>query len=296
MIVPAERSTCVNASFKLRVVPDFFTVPLDVFVVIVKIKLGASLSTSVAERCEAEVIVPVAPSLRLSALLTLIIGVSLTAVISTFTVPRVTFVPPPEPVFPPSLAVSVKVAASLPLTFEALVYFIFDAVFKYVSILATAPVKLSVPVPEPPIVTGPPELAVSVPVDAAIVNTILFAPASTSLNVAAERSTLLATSSETVISVGKPEIVGSSLTAVILKETDAALELTVPSLVVNEITPALVPFRLGVGVKVAASRAVFIAASVPAAVKLADPFPLPPKVIPVVPTVSVPPVIVNVTV
>ena len=89
---------------------------------------------------------------------------------------------------------------------------------------------------------------------------------------------------------------GASLTVVILNVTDAALEVTVPSLVVNEIVPALVPLRFAVGVYVAASKAVLIAESVPAAVKLAEPFPLPPKVIPVVPVDKVPPVIVNVTV
>ena len=90
--------------------------------------------------------------------------------------------------------------------------------------------------------------------------------------------------------------VGASLTAVILKVTEAAPDDTVPSLVVNEIVPALAPLRLAVGVNVAASNAVLISESVPAAVKLAEPFPLPPKVMPAVLSVTVPPVIVNVTV
>ena len=89
---------------------------------------------------------------------------------------------------------------------------------------------------------------------------------------------------------------GVSLTAVILKVTDAALDDTVPSLVVNEIVPALVPLRFAVGVNVAASNAVFIAANVPDAEKLAEPLLPEGKVMPVVPNVTVPPVIVNVTV
>ena len=80
------------------------------------------------------------------------------------------------------------------------------------------------------------------------------------------------------------------------KVTEAVLESTAPSLDTNEIVPAPGPFKLRLGVKVAASKAVFIAARVPAAVKLAEPFPEPPKVIPAVPMVRVPPVIVNVTV
>ncbi len=76
----------------------------------------------------------------------------------------------------------------------------------------------------------------------------------------------------------------------------ALLELTVPSLDCMEIDATFVPFKFAVAVKVAASKAVLIADKVPAIVKLAVPLPKPPKVIPEVPVVIVPPVIATVTV
>ena len=57
-------------------------------------------------------------------------GSSLTAVISIFTVPRETSVPPPAPVLPPSLAVKVRVAALFPLVFDVPVYLMFEAVLR----------------------------------------------------------------------------------------------------------------------------------------------------------------------
>ncbi len=89
---------------------------------------------------------------------------------------------------------------------------------------------------------------------------------------------------------------GGSLTPAISNDTVAVLELTVPSFEKKDIVPALVPNKFGVGVNVAASSAALILAKVPEAVKLAEPFPPPPKVIPVVPKETVPPVTVKVTV
>ena len=81
-----------------------------------------------------------------------------------------------------------------------------------------------------------------------------------------------------------------------LNVTDAVLESAIPSLDLKAIVPAFAPDSPFVGVKVAASKAVFIAAKEPDAVKEAEPLPPPPKVIPAVPNETVPPVTVNVTV
>lgn len=170
------------------------------------------------------------------------VGSSLTAVMFTATVPNVTLPPPPVPVLPPSLAVIVKVAALFPDVFVVPVYWMLDAVFRKVSIFATVPVKVSVPVAEPPMVTPPPDEAVRVPLSAAIVTVMLLDAASTSEIVIAERSTLLAVSSVTVIDAGTPDAVGSSLTAVILTVIELDEESTVPSLTFAEMVAALFPF------------------------------------------------------
>ncbi|MNL47248.1 hypothetical protein D3C87_1700230 [compost metagenome] len=93
-----------------------------------------------------------------------------------------------------------------------------------------------------------------------------------------------------------PTKVGSSFTPLILKVTEAVFELAVPSFEVKDIEPALLPYKFGLGVKVAASRAALIFAKVPEAVKLAELFPPPPKVIPEAPKVTTPPVTVKETV
>ena len=89
---------------------------------------------------------------------------------------------------------------------------------------------------------------------------------------------------------------GASFTDIISKVTDALFELLIPLLLTNEMEPALTPYKFEEGWNLAKSRAVFMFAKVPAAVKLSDPFPSPPKVIPEVPSVNVPPVTVKVTV
>ncbi|MEA4846459.1 MAG: hypothetical protein VB106_04400 [Clostridiaceae bacterium] len=88
----------------------------------------------------------------------------------------------------PSLAVTVIDAAPLPLTFSTPVYFTFDPASKKVLISAAVPDRVSVPVPLPPMVTPPPELAVNVPADA--VSVTVSASPSASLKAAADRSTL----------------------------------------------------------------------------------------------------------
>ncbi len=130
---------------------------------------------------------------------------------SMFTVPRAAFPPPPAPVFPPSLAERVRVAASLPQEFTAPVYIIFEAVFRKVSIFAAVPVRVMDAFPEPETVTPPPDEAPRLPELTLRVSVTVFAPASASEKLVAEKSTLLAVFSSTVISEGRPLMVGSSL-------------------------------------------------------------------------------------
>ena len=92
-----------------------------------------------------------------------------------------------------------------------------DALLKYVFRSVSVPVKVRA-VALPPTVTPPPELAVRLPpVLVESVTVSVLPPASTSLKLTAERSTLLNTSSVTLISLGKvPALVGSSLIAEML--------------------------------------------------------------------------------
>ena len=82
----------------------------------------------------------------------------------------------------------------------------------------------------------------------------------------------------------------------ILKITEAVLESAIPSFDTKDIFPALFPDKFGVGVKVAKSKAVLIAAKLPDAVKFSEAFPEPPKVIPEDPSFTVPPVMEKVSV
>ena len=122
--------------------------------------------------------------------------------------------------------------------------------------------------------------------------------ASTSLilTITKERATSSVPSSIIVRDVGNPDNVGSSLMASISNVTDAVLESAAPSLATKEIVPAPEPFRLRSETKVAASKAAFKSMMEPEAVKLFEPFPDPPKVILVVPRITLPPVIVKVNV
>ena len=81
--------------------------------------------------------------------------------------------------------------------------------------LAALPAKLNVPVPAPLTVTPPLDAADKVPLFAAKVSVRVSLLASA--RVRAERSTLLATSSVTVMLVGNPRPVGAELLPPVIK-------------------------------------------------------------------------------
>ena len=93
-----------------------------------------------------------------------------------------------------------------------------------------------------------------------------------------------------------PLKIGASFIGSISNVTLAVLEFVIPSLDTKEILAVLTPDKLGVGVNVATSKALFIFVKLPKAVKFEEPFPEPPKFIPVLPRAKVPPVIVKVKV
>ena len=109
--------------------------------------------------------------------------------------------------------------------------------------MAMVPVRVKVPVPEPVMVTPPPELAAKVP-EPTVITAVAEPEESTSEKLIADRSKLLALSSVTVMSLGTPVAEGSSLTAVISMLTLADVPLTVPSLGVMVSVAASLPLAL----------------------------------------------------